>query len=157
MKIFVLRHGHAEPEAPADHLRALSSRGREQVAQVSRENIDSLSSVDLVMVSPYLRAQQTAEVALGILPKAVKKVDSDLLVPGANPNNIVNALYDLHADSDIETVLLVSHQPFVGTLIDMLCDLEPGRYRMGTASLAAIETDLVAAKLCKLTWLKHAN
>ena len=54
-----------------------------------------------------------------------------------------------------QSIALVSHQPLVGTLIDDLGGFECGRYRMGTAALASLSCDPMAALCCTLDWLIH--
>ncbi len=60
MKIFIMRHGEAEHFADSDAARQLTQRGRaesEAVARACKEQ--GWSQFDKVLVSPYIRAQQT--------------------------------------------------------------------------------------------------
>lgn len=150
-----MRHGHAEPEAPSDRLRALSVQGESEVARSLSRHKSELEKIQLAVVSPYVRAQSTYQVARTALP-AHEFVESELVVPCADPQKLIDYLYEIQ-QKGVESVLLVSHQPLVGTLVDRLCGLEPGAYRMGTAALAAIDTDVVAANCGELRWLHQAE
>ncbi len=154
MELFVLRHGHAESEAPKDSLRALSTLGKQEVEQAIQANVESLAGVQRLLVSPYLRAQQTATIAAELL--GTKSTETcDLIVPGGRPSEVIQHVYDYAESHNLDSIMLVSHQPLVGVLIDELCGLEPGRHRMATASLAAIDTDVVAVNCCRLRWVRH--
>lgn len=150
-----MRHGHAEPEAPADHLRALSAQGEREVGRSLARHQSELGNIQIAIVSPYVRAQSTYQVARSALP-VHECVESELLVPCADPQKMIDYLYALQ-QKGVDSVLLVSHQPLVGTLVDRLCGLEPGAYRMGTAALAAIDTDVVAANCGELRWLHQVE
>lgn len=67
MKIYIMRHGEAQQFAPSDAQRALTDRGRHESEAVARAcaNQRGVKGFDLVLVSPYLRAQQTWETAHG--------------------------------------------------------------------------------------------
>lgn len=60
MKVFIMRHGEAEHFANTDAERALTKRGKKlslAVAQAAAEQ--GVTHFDKVLVSPYLRAQET--------------------------------------------------------------------------------------------------
>ncbi len=151
MKLMILRHGHAVAEAPADNLRILSPQGELDVHKVAQENYEAFKDAQCIVHSPYVRAQQTAEITSQYCTAPRK--ESDLFVPDGRPDHVIaylNELAEMYA-----SVLIVSHQPLVGTLIDQLGGFEPGRYRMGTSSLACLNCDLIAADCCSLAWIKH--
>lgn len=58
MKLWILRHGEAQPHAPRDADRELTPLGCEQVLR-SAEQLRS-KPLNSIWVSPYVRAQQTA-------------------------------------------------------------------------------------------------
>lgn len=155
MDIFLLRHGTAESIAPRDQDRRLSAEGREGLNLVLTDCQEELKRVEKVLVSPYVRALQTLNVALPFLPLvSQEQCDTvDFLTPGGSPQAIINWL----CHNQPQSVLLVTHQPLVGILLDELCALEPGRYRMGTGALAAVKMDTVSAGLGELKWLKQAQ
>ncbi len=156
MEVIILRHGRAEPAAAKDSQRPLTPAGREEIHSVLRQCEGVIAKVDTVWVSPYLRAQQTwGEVQLQVPALARTAAQTcPFLTPGGNPHEIIERLY--RQQEDITRVLLVSHQPLLGTLLDELCGLEPGQYRLSTGSMAAIDTGTVVAKgLGVLLWIHH--
>ncbi len=73
MKLWVLRHGEAEPYgARPDPERALTAHGREEVLRSAAQLIGQ--PLAAIYASPYLRAQQTAQLvreALGFQPELI--------------------------------------------------------------------------------------
>lgn len=148
MKLWVLRHGEAESHAPSDAQRNLTERGRDEVLRSAAHLIDQ--PISAIIASPYVRAQQTAELvrtALGVVPE-IRTVA--WLTPDSNPQQVLEKL-----DTD-DTVLLVSHQPLVGNLISFL---QHGHQRQPqpthTASLAELEGDFPLAGLMSLNSVKN--
>lgn len=153
MELFLLRHGSANPDAPRDSERTLNARGREEVHRNLSAHQALLQGVTHVLVSPYVRAQQTCEIALEYLPQMSQGHIStvEFLTPCGNPQDLLDYLYQ----NAFASVLCVSHQPLLGTLVDDICGFEPGQYRVGTGALARITfADVVAKGMGELQWLK---
>ena len=149
MKIWILRHGEAEPHARRDAERELTAYGREQVLHSAARLIGQ--PLDSILVSPYVRARQTAELvrkALGFTPDLVTV---PWLTPESDPRDAVGKL------PDTGNVLLVSHQPFVGELISLMLH---GHMRqpqpMHTASLVELEGEWPLAGSMTLLGVYHA-
>ena len=149
LHIFIMRHGEAEAVAETDLLRELTPSGQQDILQMVADNADDLALVDTLWVSPYMRAQQTAQLVATQLPKPIQT--QTFLTPAGNPKDVISALAE-HSD---QTILIVSHQPLIGTVVDNLAGLEPGRYRMGTGALAYIQTDIYASACGELQWLRQ--
>jgi phosphohistidine phosphatase len=156
MHIYILRHGEAEPQKTTDEARNLTATGRVDVAKIITSAAQDLNAVQQLWVSPLVRAQQTASIVCDFLAFPERRFllkTTGLIVPEANPYTLFAALQDAQLDS----ILLVSHQPLVGQAIDLLCGGDDGFHVMNTSSLACVECDMVAAKMGKLRWLRHAN
>lgn len=145
MKLWVLRHGEAEQRANTDAERRLTAHGREQVMRSAAHLLGQ--PLQAIIASPYVRAQQTAALvheALGF-ERAVQTVP--WLTPDSDPQQVITELDKL----GLEQVLLVSHQPLVGSLVGLL---EHGHFRdpapMSTATLAELEGDWPLAGLMTL-------
>lgn len=153
MNLFLLRHGTAEPHSDKDRNRRLTEEGRADLRAILSASQSSLAEVEALYSSPYIRAQQTAEIALGHLDarKNIQTKMSDEITPSGNPHAVIQWLSTLPHQS----VMLVSHQPLIGILLDALGGFEAGRYRMGTSALAYLKCDVVAANLADLQWLKQ--
>lgn len=149
MKLWILRHGQAEPQAAADSLRELTAAGREEVTAVSAALAGT--ALDAVIASPLIRAQQTAKLACetAVFPGGV--ITADWLVPEADPRDVIDEL----GKRTEGNLLLVSHQPLVSQLISLLVEgHRRGNYPMPTAGLACIEVEHIAAGLARLLSLE---
>ena len=144
-----MRHGEAVTQAESDMARVLTETGRQDIDQTIRRCMEEpvfSDAIDEIWCSHYIRAQQTAEQVAAIINKPVTVKEG--LAPTDNPDNL---LHDLRETEN--TILVVCHEPLIGTLVDRLAGLETGRYRMGTSALAAIETELMAYSCGELRWL----
>jgi phosphohistidine phosphatase len=149
MYVFFMRHGEAVTQAESDAARNLTETGRSDIGATIKRSLQEpifADAIDEIWCSHYVRAQQTAELVASLIDKPV--IVKDGLSPTDNPDNLLQELKE--AD---KTIVVVSHQPLLGTLVDRLAGLETGRYRMGTSALAALETDLMAYGCCELKWL----
>ena len=148
MKIWILRHGEAEPHARRDAERELTAHGREQVLLSAALLIGQ--PLDSILVSPYVRAQQTAELVRKALGFTSGLITVPWLTPESEPKFAVSKL------PDSGNVLLVSHQPFVGELISLLVH---GHVRqpqpMQTASLVELEGEWPLAGSMTLLGVHH--
>lgn len=141
MKLIIMRHGQASWSAATDAERALTPEGREQV-QKTAEQLKSIP-VDLVLASPYLRAQQTGKIVSDTL--GCKQDTLESITPEGHPPGIINEL------PESGTILLASHMPLVGRLTGLLCD---GSMSSGlafpTAAAAVLEMDIPGAGMATL-------
>ena len=115
MELILWRHAEAEDGVP-DMDRALTERGRKQAEKVARWLLGRLPEDILILVSPAVRTQQTAD-ALGRPYKTVSA-----LAPGADAVDVLSAAGWPDASG---TVLVVGHQPTFGYVASMvLCGEE---------------------------------
>jgi len=118
----------------------------ETKAILSQSKVE-LQTVTKIMASPYLRAQQTAELVSEYLELPVET--NELLTPEGSVAKVSELIDQNHQ----EVPLLVTHQPLVGSFVDWICGLAPGRHMMGTSALAYIQADVVAGSCGELIWL----
>ncbi|QJD58068.1 phosphohistidine phosphatase SixA [Pseudomonas sp. gcc21] len=144
MRLWILRHGQAEAQAPTDALRELTEAGRQEVrAVMSRLAGEPLEAV---LASPLVRAQQTAELACQITGYSGKISTVDWLVPETDPRIVIRQL----EQQTEQNLLLVSHQPLVSQLISLLVEgHRRGHYPMPTAGLVCLDLEYVAAGLAQ--------
>ena len=76
------------------------------------------------------------------------------LVPTADPRKLATWLERACQAEGLKSILLVSHQPLLGSLLAWLCGVEVGRYGMATGSLAAVDTQVIAGGCAHLRWLQ---
>lgn len=150
MKLWLLRHGEAEPSRGRDADRQLTVYGRQQVQAIARHLQEQ--TLDQILSSPYIRARQTTEVLLEALGLDQSPLLAPWLVPDEPVQAAVRQLDGLHGG----TILLVTHQPLVGLLGSWLCHGSLDHpLPMGTASLACLEGDFAVAGLMRLQALYH--
>src|SRR5450631_4248447 len=99
MNIYLLRHGIAvDPSAPdfaKDAERPLTTKGKRRLRQIAEAMGALKISFDLILSSPYVRAQQTAEIVAKALKRRKKLKFTDELTPGGNPKSVIQLLNDL--------------------------------------------------------------
>ena len=124
MKVFIMRHGEAEVVASSDETRRLTDYGRKQsISQgqwlKTHLNLTALS-VKKVIVSPYVRAQETFELVNSALDNILNDVEIwSGITPYGNAMLVADYLSVLQ-EQGIESVLLVSHLPLVGGIVSEL-------------------------------------
>lgn len=149
MKLWVLRHGEAEPYGSCpDSERVLTAHGREETLRSAAELIGQ--PITAIYASPYRRAQETAELvreALGFQPD-IRTVE--WLTPDNRPQTVAEQLVA------VDYALLVSHNPLVGNLLGYL---QHGHVQqpeaVKTAGLAELEGDMPLAGAMKLNGIKN--
>lgn len=152
MKLWILRHGEAEPRKTTDPERALTVRGRSDAAAAGRFLQHHASASVVVAASPYVRAQQTAQAAQESLP-GTNLVTVDWCTPDDDPGAAIEQL----ALRGEEELLLVSHQPFVSSLAGLLLHGSANAGPpMHTASLLELDLPWIAAGQARLLSLRHA-
>ncbi|WP_299947610.1 histidine phosphatase family protein [uncultured Microbulbifer sp.] len=152
MQLFILRHGKAEPLLGNDAARALTESGRIQVTQVCEKRAEELSAVRALWASPFVRTQQTAGIVSAHLGLPV--LTEPLLIGDTNPREVLDRLQEQARETF--PILMVSHQPLVGKLLNGLCG-SVDQYPFGTASLACVSAEVWANGCADLDWLQHAG
>lgn len=123
MKLFLFRHGLAVErevflmQKKDDTLRPLVDKGREKTRRVARILKEQGVEISLLVTSPYVRAQQTADILKDIL-KPTRFAESVDLVPSAPPMAFAQWL-KLHA-KDALSVMAVGHEPQLSVLASWL-------------------------------------
>jgi phosphohistidine phosphatase SixA len=115
----VVRHGEAESAAHGgDEARALTARGRADLARLGAELASQGARYTHAFASPLARARESAAILRAALSGCPAIATLSELLPEREPESVLVAL----AASGIEAghVLLVAHQPLVGRLIEWL-------------------------------------
>ncbi|MBY6186040.1 phosphohistidine phosphatase SixA [Marinobacter hydrocarbonoclasticus] len=138
MKLFLMRHGEASFDAITDRQRPLTPLGVSQTQQMASHLASQIEQLDLVFVSPYLRAQQSWEACQPLLPKSASVHCLDELVPEASPAQAHDLLLAHMEVAGAETGLVVAHMPLLGYLVS---ELVPGAHPplFATSAMAEIE------------------
>ena len=141
--LLVMRHGEAEAIARSDFQRPLTQAGREDVIASVRALILKGIQPGCIIASPLVRAQQTALLVDGVLGAGITTWED--IAPDGEPDRVAARIEELPSPP-----LLVSHQPFVGRLIEYMTDAETP---MATANLACLSYEVIGKGCGRLDWI----
>jgi phosphohistidine phosphatase len=120
MKLFLMRHGEASFDAATDQDRELTDQGL-QTSEAMGARLTG-HPISLVLVSPYVRAQQTlAQVAPHLLASPLVEVLDDLK-PDASTENAAQVIMAYAQKHQANDVLVIGHMPILGELV---CEFGP--------------------------------
>lgn len=139
MWVHLLRHGIAidptDPACPTDPERYLTEKGKSRV-RVGARGLKALGiTPEIIVTSPYVRAQQTAQIAREELGEALEIVESDLLIPMAEPSKIVELL----RGRTEQNILCVGHSPNLDLVAAHLTGADEPVTSLKKAGAASIE------------------
>ncbi|MBD3652803.1 phosphohistidine phosphatase SixA [Kangiella sp.] len=138
MKVWIMRHG----DAPyIDGERQLSELGKQDVVKMAQRLAERLKEqnleLEIMLASPYLRAQQTADIVEHELMEAkvrpFLREQEPLLRSESDPAMTASYVEALPQS----TILLVSHMPLVANLLATWLP-QQGRY-FPTSAIAELE------------------
>ena len=115
MQVFIMRHGDAALDAASDSVRPLTSCGCDESRLMANWLKGQKVDIERVLVSPFLRAEQTLDV-VGECMNLPTGVD---VLPELTPCGdvgLVSAYLQALANEGIATALVISHLPLVGYL-----------------------------------------
>jgi phosphohistidine phosphatase len=138
MLLYILRHAEAEALSPSglDADRPLSEPGTKRMKAVARAISRMEPDFDAILVSPLLRARQTAEPVAAACRFDGELQVSESLLPGSDPVTILEEL----EGAEWKSVLLVGHEPHLGRLFGRLVSgRKDCEVPMKKASLAVFE------------------
>ncbi|MCF7516923.1 phosphohistidine phosphatase SixA [Pseudoalteromonas sp. L21] len=136
--ILIMRHGEATPMQADDAARQLTNTGRQEASKMGQWLAINYKP-DALLVSPYIRAQQTAKAATQNNPLQFSETCNDI-IPDGTPQVAADYLETLIAmHPECSTWLVVAHMPIVSYLVDQL---SPGNMPIfNTGAIAVIEYD----------------
>ena len=149
MQIYFLRHSDPFPKGPKyreDSLRPLTSEGKKQAKLIAR----FLQGIqfDVILSSPYVRAEQTAQVLADRLGAKIKIAEE--LSPGFNLSKLPGLIVSYKKS---ERVILVGHEPdFSDTVKKMVGGKAELEIRKGGLAVVEVEAErtLTSGKLILL-------
>ncbi len=140
MEIYLIRHGEAAAsgQAGADGARALTDRGRREVAGVGAGLRALGVALDRILTSPLRRAQETADLlAREFAADAPIRETLAELDGSAPPAAILAALGGVASE---ETVAVIGHMPGLGELVTLaITGVGASGIPLATASVARID------------------
>jgi len=119
MILYIMRHAEAveASDALCDEWRFLTENGRTSVERISGQIGEYGRKPRLIISSPLVRAVQTAQIAAMNACRKNRVVISGLLAPGGDINELIT---HLRGCADAKRVMVVGHEPQVGTLVAAL-------------------------------------
>lgn len=139
MEIYILRHAIAVPrgskEYPNDD-RPLTKKGIQKMKSASRGIARLLPKIDVILTSPLLRASDTAKIVAKALKWKEKVNTCDELLPGTD---LTNALNRLEKYTEKKRVLIVGHEPDLGSLASVLLGSKSPILQFKKGSLCRID------------------
>ncbi|MCO4321754.1 phosphohistidine phosphatase SixA [Aliidiomarina quisquiliarum] len=148
MKLYVMRHGEAEPPRAgyglpgADAARVLTSAGHAEAEKAAQWLSIQQPKIDLAIVSPYVRAQQTFKHVAHQLPIEVIEQSNEVM-PESDPQLFAGALLARLQIEPAESILVVSHMPFVCYLVNYLdAGIQPPLFP--TSGIAVLDLEPLA-------------
>lgn len=112
MELYLIRHGIAQEQSPTipDGDRRLTQKGKDKTQRVAQRLQAIGVEFDLILTSPLVRAQQTAQILLerGLSPHLET---FDPLAPGEDIALGVNQLIQEYQHRSQRCLALVGHQP----------------------------------------------
>ncbi len=153
MELYLFRHGIAEDVKPggSDANRALTDQGRKKVAEVVKAARRAGVEPSLIVSSPYVRAVETAQIAVEGFEYKGDVIRMETLVPHGSPQKVWNELRDYREESSI---LLAGHEPLFSHLGAYLLASPALRVEMKKAAMIRIDVEtLGAAPHGTLRWL----
>ncbi|MFT5235276.1 MAG: phosphohistidine phosphatase [Shewanella sp.] len=151
MQLFLMRHGEASYLANSDRERSLTETGRYHIGEMSNWLAKSLVEFDLVLVSPYLRAQQSWQEVSKHFPEPRKWLVLDELVPSGDPRTAADLTLAYAEQYKADNVLVIAHMPLLGYMVsELVAGIEPPLF--ATSGITLIDKH---AEQASLVW-QHA-
>lgn len=155
MRLFLVRHGTAEEKlGKRDPERALTKEGREEVALVAPLLAAALEEPLRLLSSPYLRAEQTAEVLREKMGLDEKIAPTDALLPESDWSALRGILDTFEGDG-VKTVVAVGHNPSISLMVSrIVAGEDDARISMPKGAVACLDVDRLHGRPAgELKWL----
>lgn len=137
MKIILMRHGQAESYAnvDSDSARKLTDFGQAQALETANYLVEHYQA-DTLIVSPYVRAQQTAAQVNGCF-SALSPVTQDNITPEDDAREALKTLGEYESDC----MIVVCHMSIVAHIAALLTGDYPESFALAEARV--FETEFV--------------
>lgn len=147
MKTLILvRHAKAEPENElGDHMRALSSAGRQQAQLLGDLIAEQAQGISRVLVSSALRTKETYRLIATTEGQWPSGTSLDAIYE-AGPRELIDLIHECGEDD--ECMMIVGHEPTISSLASMLHDSRDDmaqQVRLGVPTATACILDVPVA------------
>lgn len=155
VKLYLVRHGAAEDKLwKSDAERALTAQGRDDLLLVADRLRGAVEHPLRLLSSPYLRAEQTAEILRERLGIKEKLAPTNALLPEADWGQLRAVLEPLAAQG-VANVVAVGHNPSISLMVaTIIAGDEDARVSMAKGAAACLEIDDLRGRPAgELKWL----
>lgn len=152
MKLYLIRHGAAAWTSP-DFERCLSPQGKSESIKLFEKHQTEWHEVTHFLVSPYPRAQQSADLLSSFLPSDTCAETYEHLQPESSIARLLSGLSEQNFTEN-SNIVLVAHNPLLSKLVNKLLGKPQGFYQLGTSAIAALELDAIAPGCAELRWIE---
>jgi len=144
-ELYLIRHGIAEQRGdawPDDTKRPLTEEGMSRLRKSARALARVGVSFDVVLTSPLVRTQQTAEIVASVFSPKPPIVNVEALAPDGSPTAV---LAELEKHVKRTRIALVGHEPGIGELGSRLAGLRTDmEFKKG--AIARIDVEMLPPK-----------
>lgn len=126
ISIYLIRHGLAgdRTNEENDHLRSLTAEGEKKTQSVAKTLRRLGLNLDVIMSSPLIRAQQTAQILAHTSRSPVEIITTHHLAPSGDPHhNLQSWCQELQPHilaSACQSIALVGHEPDLSAWAEIL-------------------------------------
>jgi phosphohistidine phosphatase len=145
MELYILRHGIAEEGrlGQRDSERELTDEGRRKLRDVLRVAQRAGLNPELMISSPYLRAIQTAEVAIDVLRYKGTLSQTPVLIPSSEPEPVWQ---EVRTHRDASSLMLVGHEPLLSQVVGYVLGAPQLQVDMKKAALVRVDIESFGAQ-----------
>ncbi|HET9833125.1 MAG TPA: phosphohistidine phosphatase SixA [Vicinamibacterales bacterium] len=144
-ELYLIRHGIAEERGdawPDDSKRPLTEEGMSRLRKSARALARLGVSFEVVLTSPLVRTQQTAEIVASAFSPKPAIVSVDALAPEGSPSAVIAEL-EKHAKRT--RIAIVGHEPGIGDLAAKLVGMR-AEMEFKKGAIARIDVESVPPK-----------
>lgn len=140
-----MRHGQASNHASSDAQRQLTEQGFLEAKVMAKWVDEQNFTFDKVLVSPYIRAQQTAQSFIDELQQSVEIQTVNFITPAGQAREVHDYIDGICQVEKLSSILIISHMPLVSYLVaEMTVDQNSPIFP--TAGIAQIKYDVQKMK-----------
>ncbi|BDQ01510.1 MAG: phosphohistidine phosphatase SixA [Ignavibacterium sp.] len=139
MNLYLIRHSISEKLIPPkkDFERELTSDGIELIKKASEGWKKIISTFDMILYSPYVRAEQTANVIAEVFSVKEKLIRENNIAAGCSTGSLIDVLSVYQGNN----IAVVGHQPDLSNHISNLCSNNHLNLSFPPAAIAKISFD----------------
>ncbi|WP_413172762.1 phosphohistidine phosphatase SixA [Anabaena azotica] len=121
MELYLIRHGIAQEHQPGlkDEERQLTKEGRQKTEKVAQRLLKLDLHFDLILTSPLVRAQQTAEILIAAGLSSQLEISHYLSFEG-DINSWLKDWLEIRNYTQQTTIALVGHEPCLSSWAEIL-------------------------------------